>query len=103
MMEKAQKKYNRAIQVGQWQRSQKHFREAIEYVHSGKLGNVRMVKTWAFQGWMKPSPKTPATAVPNGIDYDLSLIHILIFSKRISLRFYPIPIDLHHKVPPIAS
>lgn len=71
MMEKAQKKYNRAIQVGQWQRSQKHFREAIEYVHSGKLGNVRMVKTWAFQGWMKPSPKTPATVVPNGIDYDM--------------------------------
>ncbi len=71
MMEKAQKKYNRAIQVGQWQRSQKHFREAIEYVHSGKLGNVRMVKTWAFQGWMKPAPKGPVMPVPEGVDYDM--------------------------------
>ncbi len=70
-MEKAQKKYNRAIQVGQWQRSQKHFRDAIEYVHSGKLGNVRMVKTWAFQGWMKPAPKSEILPIPAGVDYNM--------------------------------
>jgi predicted dehydrogenase len=71
LMEKAQKKYNRAIQVGQWQRSQKHFRDAIDYVHSGKLGQVRMVKTWAFQGWMKPAPRGPVLPVPSGVDYDM--------------------------------
>ncbi len=70
-MERAQKKYNRAIQVGQWQRSQKHFRDAIEYVHSGKLGNVRMVKTWAFQGWMKPAAKGNVLPVPAGVDYNM--------------------------------
>lgn len=71
MMEQAQKKYNRVIQVGQWQRSQKHFRDAIDYVHSGKLGQIRMVKTWAFQGWMKPAPKGVVLPVPPGVDYDM--------------------------------
>ena len=33
---------DRMVQVGQWQRSQPHFVDAIEYVHSGKLGNIRL-------------------------------------------------------------
>jgi predicted dehydrogenase len=40
----AQKKSGRVVQVGQWQRSQKHFRDAMDFVHSGKLGSVRLVK-----------------------------------------------------------
>src|SRR5688572_28775203 len=39
-----QKKYNSFVQVGQWQRSQQHFRDAVDYVHSGKLGMIRTVK-----------------------------------------------------------
>jgi predicted dehydrogenase len=70
-MEAAQKKYNKMIQVGQWQRSQKHFRDAIELVHSGKLGNIRTVKAWAYQGWMKPAPVVPNTTPPAGVNYDL--------------------------------
>src|SRR5690606_38584887 len=43
-------KYNRVVQVGQWQRSQQHFRDAMDFVHSGKLGKIRLVKAWAYQG-----------------------------------------------------
>lgn len=65
----AQKRYNRAVQVGQWQRSNKHFREAIEFVHSGKLGNIRTAKVWCYQGWMRPEMVRPDSAPPAGVDY----------------------------------
>lgn len=55
---------DRMVQVGQWQRSQPHFVDAIDYVHSGKLGNIRLAKAWAYQGWMKPVPVLPDSAVP---------------------------------------
>ena len=69
IMVAAQKKYKKVVQVGQWQRSQKHFADAMAYVHSGKLGNVRLVKAWAYQGWMKATPVFPDAPVPAGVDY----------------------------------
>ncbi|GAA4804706.1 Gfo/Idh/MocA family oxidoreductase [Olivibacter ginsenosidimutans] len=66
-------KYNRIVQVGQWQRSQKHFRDAVAFVHTGKLGKIRLVKAWAYQGWMKSIPVKPVAPVPEGVDYDLWL------------------------------
>jgi len=65
----AQKRYNRVVQAGQWQRSQKHFRDAVDFVYSGQLGNIRTVKVWCYQGWMKPGPVVPDTAPPAGVDY----------------------------------
>src|SRR5215203_6340030 len=65
----AQKKYNRVVQAGQWQRSQQHFRDAVDFVYSGQLGNIRTVKVWCYQGWMKPGPVVPDTAPPAGVDY----------------------------------
>ncbi|MGX5818866.1 Gfo/Idh/MocA family protein [Chitinophaga lutea] len=65
----AQQRYNRVVQVGQWQRSMQHFADAIAFLHSGKLGNVRLVKAWAYMGWMKPVTKKETTAVPAGVDY----------------------------------
>ncbi|MFD0796949.1 Gfo/Idh/MocA family protein [Maribacter chungangensis] len=64
---------DRMVQIGQWQRSQPHFVDAIDYVHSGKLGEIRLAKAWAYQGWMKPVPITPDTAVPKGVDYNMWL------------------------------
>lgn len=69
----AQKKYNRAVQVGQWQRSQQHFRDAVDFVYSGQLGNIRTVKVWCYQGWMKPGPVVPDSAPPPGVDYAMWL------------------------------
>lgn len=68
-MVEAQQRHNRVVQVGQWQRSMQHFADAIAFVHSGKLGNVRLVKAWAYMGWMKSIPKKDITQPPAGVDY----------------------------------
>src|SRR5436309_1710564 len=65
----AQKRYNRVVQGGQWQRSQKHFKDAVDFVYSGQLGNIRTVKVWCYQGWVKPMPVQPDSAPPAGVDY----------------------------------
>lgn len=69
IMVNAAKKYNSLVQVGQWQRSGTHYRTAIDFVRSGELGNIRLVKVWAYQGWMKPVPVKPDSAIPQGVDY----------------------------------
>ena len=65
----AQKRYNKIVQAGQWQRSQQHFKDAVAFVHSGQLGNIRTAKVWCYQGWMKPGPVVPDSAAPEGVDY----------------------------------
>lgn len=72
-MVKAQQHYGKVVQAGQWQRSQQHFKDAVAYVQSGKLGNIRTVKVWCYQGWMKPGPVVPDTAPPPGVDYAMWL------------------------------
>ena len=69
LMVQAAKRYERVVQVGQWQRSGSHWAEAIAYLHSGKLGKVRTVKTWAFMDWDPIEPKKDSP-VPEGVDYD---------------------------------
>ncbi|MBC8767983.1 Gfo/Idh/MocA family oxidoreductase [Arenibacter sp. BSSL-BM3] len=64
---------DRMVQIGQWQRSQPHFVDAIDFVHSGKLGEIRLAKAWAYQGWMGSIPVLPDTATPAGVDYDMWL------------------------------
>ncbi len=66
----AQEKYESIVQVGQWQRSQQHFRNAINFIDTGMLGNIRTVKVWCYQGWMKPKPIVPDSPVPKGVDYE---------------------------------
>ena len=74
IMEKAAQKYgNQVVQVGQWQRSGTHYEKAIEIVRSGQLGNIRLVKVWAYQGWMKPVPVKPDSKAPEGVDYNMWL------------------------------
>lgn len=68
-MVKAQQRYNKVVQAGQWQRSQQHFRDAVDFVHSGQLGNIRTVKVWCYQGWMRPDIVRPDSAPPAGVDY----------------------------------
>ncbi|MGJ7032676.1 Gfo/Idh/MocA family protein [Niabella hirudinis] len=69
----AQEKYNKVVQAGQWQRSQQHFRDAVDFIRTGQLGNIRTVKVWCYQGWMKPGPKVADSAPPAGVDYKLWL------------------------------
>ncbi|MEP6595815.1 MAG: Gfo/Idh/MocA family oxidoreductase, partial [Ginsengibacter sp.] len=72
-MVNAQQHYNKVVQAGQWQRSQQHFRDAVDFAQSGQLGNIRTVKVWCYQGWMKPGPVVPDTAPPAGVDYKMWL------------------------------
>ena len=65
----AQQRYKKVVQAGQWQRSQQHFKDAVDYVQSGKLGMIRTVKVWCYQGWMRPQPVVPDSNPPAGVDY----------------------------------
>jgi predicted dehydrogenase len=73
IMMAAQEKTKKIVQAGQWQRSGPHYRKAIDIVRSGNLGKIRLVKVWAYQGWMKPVPVKPDTTPPEGVDYNLWL------------------------------
>lgn len=72
LIEKAAKKYNKVVQVGQWQRSDKHWQDAMDFVHSGVLGQVRLVKAWAYMNWFRVKPLKDGP-VPEGVDYDFWL------------------------------
>lgn len=65
----AQQRTNRVVQVGQWQRSQKHFRDAVDFVHSGKLGKVGLVKVWGYFNYGNPIIQQPDGTAPAGVDY----------------------------------
>jgi len=73
IMLKAARKYERVIQVGQWQRSDPHWQTVVDYVHSGKLGRIRTVKVWAYIGWKDRLPYYPDEPVPEGVNYDFWL------------------------------
>lgn len=69
MMVAAAKRYNKLVQVNQWQRSQQHFKAAMAFVHSGKLGIIAQTKTWMFSGAGLLAPVADS-AVPAGVNYD---------------------------------
>ena len=73
LMVAAARKHNRIVQVGQWQRSGEHWKTAIDYVRSGKLGKIRSVKTWAYMPYGKTFPVRPDEPVPAGVDYGMWL------------------------------
>ncbi len=66
----AQKRYNKIVQAGQWQRSQQHFKDAIDFVHGGQLGNIRTAKVWSYIDWKQPLSVKPNSPVPAGVDYN---------------------------------
>ena len=73
LMEKAARKYNRVVQVGQWQRSDPHWDEAANYLKTGNIGRIRTVKVWAYQDGKPTLPVVADSPVPAGVDYDMWL------------------------------
>ena len=68
----AARKYNRVMQVGTQRRSAEHVHAAAEYVASGKLGKICLVKAWNNQ--VRTSIGTPPDSTPpSTADYDLWL------------------------------
>jgi predicted dehydrogenase len=70
-MVNAAKRYNRVVQVGQWQRSGLHWQEMVDYIQSDKLGTISQVDVWLYGG--NPVPKVSDTMVPDGVNYDMWL------------------------------
>jgi predicted dehydrogenase len=66
----AARKYDRRVQVGTQSRSMPHYREAIEYLRSGKLGKVHAAKAWNSQLRRRVNAVADS-AVPKGIDWDI--------------------------------
>lgn len=73
LMVKAARKYNRIVQVGQWQRSDPHWDEAAAYLRAGNIGRIRTVKVWAYQDGKPTLPVKPDCEPPAGVDYDMWL------------------------------
>lgn len=69
----AAEKHGRVVQMGTQWRSSKSMAEAVDYVQSGKLGKVTLVRGWAYHDWLPACPKKPDGPVPSGVDYDLWL------------------------------
>jgi predicted dehydrogenase len=72
-MVKAARRYNRIVQVGQWQRSDPHWDVAAKFIRDGKIGRVRTVKVWAYQDGKPTLPVKPDEPIPAGVDYDMWL------------------------------
>jgi predicted dehydrogenase len=73
LMVKAAEKYKRIVQVGQWQRSDPHWQDAVSFIKSGKLGKIRLVRVFSYQGWCPSIPVLADEPVPAGVDYDMWL------------------------------
>lgn len=71
-MVKIARRHQSMVQVNQWQRSQQHFKDAIDFVHSGKLGNIAQAKAWMYNGH-QVLPPVQDGAVPAGVDYNMWL------------------------------
>lgn len=73
LMVNAAKKHKTIVQVGQWQRSDPHWQDAVNFIQSGKLGKIRLVRVFSYQGWCPSIPVLPDEPVPAGVDYDMWL------------------------------
>lgn len=64
-------KYNRVTTVGQQQRSGNHWKEMVDYIHSGKLGKIARADIWANFNYGAMGLPIPDSAVPAGVDYEM--------------------------------
>lgn len=64
----AARRHARVVQTGLAQRSGSHFRTAIEFVRSGKLGAVHLAKAWTVHQRKSIGHKSDSP-VPAGVDY----------------------------------
>jgi len=72
-MWEAARRYKRVVQMGTQWRSAAHCRDAVEFVQSGKIGKVRLVRAWAYLDWVGGIGNPPDGDPPAGVDYDMWL------------------------------
>jgi predicted dehydrogenase len=69
-MIEAARKYNRVVQVGFQNRSGGYNMKARDYIQSGKLGKITLVKTYCMLPGNRPWNLKPDEPVPAGLDWD---------------------------------
>jgi predicted dehydrogenase len=69
----AVRKQKRVCQIGTQQRSGQHFKDAVAYVQSGKLGHVYLCRTWITNNDKTDYGNPPDQPPPPGVNYDLWL------------------------------
>ena len=67
------REHKRVVQMGTQQRSAEHYTDAVNYVKSGKLGKIRLVRTWVYLDWKAETSVKPDGPAPEGVDYDMWL------------------------------
>jgi predicted dehydrogenase len=71
----AARRNKRVVQIGTQQRSGQHFKDAVAYVQSGKLGDIYLCRTWITNE--SPPDQLPNAqdggSPPPGVDYDFWL------------------------------
>lgn len=69
-MVEAARKYKRVVQVGMQSRSAPYTKKAKDYIQSGKMGEIYIVRVFNMMQhpMQRPSPDRP---VPEGFDYDI--------------------------------
>ena len=74
MMIQAARKYNRIVMIGTQQRNMQCYRQAVEFIHTGKLGKISAVRAWNFVNY---GPKgyglDPDQDPPPTLDWDMWL------------------------------
>jgi predicted dehydrogenase len=66
----AARKYNRIVQQGSQSRSSPALQEAVQRMRNGELGEIYMARGLCYK-WRDTIGRTPVSAVPAGVDYDL--------------------------------
>jgi predicted dehydrogenase len=72
-MVEAARKYNRIVQCGTQNRSAPYAFSARDYIQSGKLGKVVLVKNYCMLPGSKPWFLKPDSSVPEGLRWDMWL------------------------------
>jgi predicted dehydrogenase len=66
----AARKYDRIVQQGSQSRSSPALQEAVKRMKDGEFGEIYMARGLCYK-WRDTIGKTPVSAVPAGVDYDL--------------------------------
>ena len=74
LMVQAARQHDRIVMIGTQQRNMQCYRDAVEFIHSGKLGKISEVRSWNFEnraphGYGKPPDQDP----PPTIDWNMWL------------------------------
>ncbi|NND34576.1 MAG: Gfo/Idh/MocA family oxidoreductase [Saprospiraceae bacterium] len=73
VMVKAARKYARVVQVGQQQRSSEVWNQVMQYLASGKLGQIQKTNVWGNFNYGLGPKRQSDSQVPEGVNYDLFL------------------------------